>query len=363
MNVLYVRRIDYKVYTGINFVPSETVDCLARRICSELKWPPPILLHLVKLSGKLPSKEEEASAVALMDPSCPLGDVGIVKGGGWLLAQLEGVDSRPTSVLDATTTMLKKISLLKDTLSAKIDEGQEKLLGMIQAVAYNSSHALTLESHTLVKSGAIFKVMESATKPCPLFCGFFVGPTIALTINHDPMFKQALPFSVHATTSAGEKLTFDVIHTNATLDFSVLYCTSARSNKVHFSLQGFSELDPGVEITLVSMSIGNGAALAVAGAVAFPPYSVHKGRITDLDGQFIYYGDVETWAGDSGGALLFKEGCVVGMHLEILGPQDKESSPPSRSSPHYKMCKALCLTHKDVLAAVSEAENTFRVNN
>ena len=64
----------------------------------------------------------------------------------------------------------------------------------------------------------------------------------------------------------------------------------------------------------MTMSIGSGEVLG-----APPQISQHRVNVTglDQDGFFLYDG-ASTWRGDSGGALLFEEGFVVGLHLEVV---------------------------------------------
>ena len=113
-----------------------------------------------------------------------------------------------------------------------------------------------------------------------------------------------------------------------------------------------------------------------------PAYAVHRACITSFDESRILYDGAETWTGDSasGGALLFEEGCAIGMHLDVVETKPSFESDSSASLPiagglkrrthadielhervkklsvasssHGKICVALRLTHRDVLAAV-----------
>lgn len=149
-----------------------------------------------------------------------------------------------------------------------------------------------------------------------------------------------------------------------------------------FSLRGFSELGPGLGIAVVTMGIGSSA------AVGEQAYAVHRASITSCSDAHILYDGAETWAGDSGGALLFfEDGCVVGMRLGVFDakPALDGAAPPSpaaggsgtkrakwaanaaarttealelrsaASSSHGKVCRALRLTHPRVLSAVESA--------
>lgn len=319
-------------------------------------------LGLVAAGGTKPpvSKVTEAIARAEAEPldiSLILGGSAGFDKGAWLVA----VVSKPATIVDSGLLLEKLL-----TLESKLE-----------AVTFSSSHVLTEMSHARVKSGALFKVHEGTATSPPLFCGFFVSPNIALTTNHDSMFTQTLPFSLCATTTAGDCLAFDAIHMDPELDFTVLRCTTQRKSLDHFSLQGCSDLDSGLKIAVVTMSIGSNAAMGTS-----QQYSVHQASITTFDEQFINYDGAETWGGDSGGALLFEEGYVIGMHLEVVNSHKEFSLEPSaqkvrrrkadygaristleknaeiastKSSSHGKSCRALRLTHPNVLAAVETA--------
>ena len=148
-----------------------------------------------------------------------------------------------------------------------------------------------------------------------------------------------------------------------------------------FSLQGFLDVEPGLGIAIVTMGIGSSA------AVGEEAYAVHKASITSVSATHILYDGAETWAGDSGGALLFEDGFVIGMHLEVFDakpaldgalplPAAGAAAKRARraadasartakaleqlsvaSSSHGKVCRALRLTHFRVLSAVESARH------
>jgi hypothetical protein len=249
----------------------------------------------------------------------------------------------------------------------------------IAVISYKASHALSTACQKKLDHGALFRVHDESGEP--LFCGFFVDARVALTISHDKLFERALPFSISGCSSSGSPLSFDVISTDAELDFSVLRLTDGSAPATDFfSLQGFSDLVPGLGIALVMMGIGSSA------AVGEEAYAVHKASITSCSDTHILY-DGETWAGDSGGALLFEDGFVVGMHLEVFDakPERDAASPllargsfgkrrrgaadtaaqvaeelerlSVASSSHGKVRRALRLTHPRVLGAVDRARD------
>ena len=124
---------------------------------------------------------------------------------------------------------------------------------------YAADHALSATSEACVKNGAIFYVVDEARRQ-PLFCGFFVGRRIALTIHHDEMFQQPLPFPLSAVASNGRLLQLQCIATDAKLDYSVLQLVGAES-EAYFDLPAHSSVTPGLSLGLVSMGVWSQFAL------------------------------------------------------------------------------------------------------
>jgi hypothetical protein len=280
----------------------------------------------------------------------------------------------------AIVEALEALSLeLKEEMKREMLELKKGLLAHIALINNNAIHALTKVSKEKLNHGALFRVHDASG--APLVCGFFVDERVALTISHDKLFERGPPISVSGFSASGRRLTFDVVSIDADLDFSVLRlaegCAPAAA---FFSLQGFSDVEPGLGIAIVTMGIGSSAASEEA-------YAVHKASITSVSATHILYDGAETWAGDSGGALLFEDGFVIGMHLEVFDAKpalDGVLSPPAAggatkrtrraadatarttsaleqlsvaSSSHGKVCRALRLTHSRVLSAVESARH------
>jgi hypothetical protein len=239
----------------------------------------------------------------------------------------------------------------------------EALQQQIALTSYAATHALSKMSEQRVKGGALFYVIDGKPRT-PLFCGVFVGPRVALTINHGDMFKRSLPFSLDAVASNGRLLRLECVTTNTQLDYSVLRLLGDSDSDAFFDLPSHSSVDSGVSLGLVSMGVGVGAHHSMA-----PTYSVHAVTVTTYTpgDAFFCYDGAATWAGDSGAALLFEEGCVVGMHLEVLDDMPEEVVSPSAgargkrsrslrqvgeqldrvsvaSGSHAKVCRALLLS-------------------
>ena len=257
---------------------------------------------------------------------------------------------------------------------------------MLSAVAYNASHVLTKESDARLAGGALFYI-ESAPGEgsAPIFCGFFVSPRIALSISHDEVFaawRKTPSIVLHGRCPALPERVFEfgIVSVDFDKDFSVLRLVGEADAPAFFDVPRFSSVTAGIELGLVTMSIGSSTMLKVG-----PQVSQHRVNVSRIAESHFLYDGASTWRGDSGGALLFEEGCVVGLHLEVVddkpelapvggggGGVKKDSlvklrkdfggiaraldSVSEAASSASKVCRALLLTHKDVLDAIDAAE-------
>ena len=274
-----------------------------------------------------------------------------------------------------------------DTVAYKQSHALSQMGEKIDMVAYKQSHVLSQASQQKVETGALFFITGGGA---PLFCGFFVSPRIALTVNHSDMFNTAAGRAAFATilgccpTLPPRTLEFELVSTDDVFDFSVLRLKAGQEDApAFFDIPSYGAVVPGVDLGLVTMNIGSSVALG-----APPQISQHRVSVSglDRDGFFLYDG-ASTWRGDSGGALLFEEGFVVGLHLEVVDDKPTLSSgmPQHRhygskgggtlkalskdvaavsdavervseaASSSSKVCRALLLTHPRVLDAVAAA--------
>ena len=271
--------------------------------------------------------------------------------------------------------VLLELAALKSGQEA-LKSGQEALKMELKLIAHASTHAVTERAQQLISSGAMFYVTNGETGQ-PLFCGFFVSESVALTISHDPMFDNMPPtLCVYGVSSSSppRKLAFDVVSTDKILDFTVLRLRGDPSS-AFFSLQAHADVVGGLDVGLVTMGIGSAQELGAA----TPAVSVQRVSITSVEAAHFTYDGAATWAGDSGAGLLFDEGYVVGMHLEVIDAKPAlkgkrlrgggSGSPTARlaaleldvdrasdaASSHGKICRALLLSHPSVLTATESA--------
>jgi hypothetical protein len=226
--------------------------------------------------------------------------------------------------------VVDRIMMGMSDLSAKVDTVMVK----VDKLAYSSTHSLSQTSSKALADGALFRVLDKEGGT-PLFCGFFTSPTVALTVNHAFMFKATtLPEHVYAISSAGRELVFTVHSTDSRLDFTVLKlapCGGAGSDvpeaaPAHFYLPSSSSVQMGHKLALVTMGIRIAEELRMS-----PTVTQYEVSVANVDDEFFSYsGGGQPFDGDSGAALLFDEGLVVGMHLETV---DAKPPPRDGSSP------------------------------
>jgi hypothetical protein len=187
---------------------------------------------------------------------------------------------------------------------------------------------------------------------------------VALTINHDEMFQIVpLPERVYAVSSAGHKVAFIVHSTNNLLDFTVLKLAPrggagsdvSETAPAHFNLPTFSDVQMGHKLALVTMGIRLGEELNRS-----PIVTQYEVSVACVDGAIISYsGGGQPFDGDSGAALLFDEGLVVGMHLETVDakPPPRDGSSPVSGSKRLRSVKPTFESLSKELDSVSEASS------
>ena len=139
---------------------------------------------------------------------------------------------------------------LKESLNKRFDELADA----------TTDHAFTESSKRKISDGAMFTVYVIERGDVNhLFCGFFVSPRIALTVNHDNMFSVRPLELVRAIDTQQRRLTFFVESTDSTLDFTVLRLDDGCADSgAWFSLPTFASVQADTNLGLVTMRIGPG---------------------------------------------------------------------------------------------------------
>ena len=230
---------DDEVYAEVAILPGDTVARLAERACAKFGWGVPSQASLFFVDhlpgGDEPSALVEAKATTPSSRRLQSGwtlERAGVEPKSWLLARVSlppaaaGAScathdvgcphpplpcarsynhSRPPpashaggagavgGVIDEIVEQLGALQLemRESWLELKLQLSAVKK--QIAVIGYNASHALTAASQVKLNRGALFRVHDKAGEP--LFCGFFVDERVALTINHDELFKREPPFS------------------------------------------------------------------------------------------------------------------------------------------------------------------------
>lgn len=271
-------------------------------------------------------------------------------------------------------------------LDSKVDKLDTKVEGLdskITVAMYAATNVLSAEATAKVNAGAVFYIMNPDTL-APVCCGFFASSRVALTINHDPIFKRAIPFDVPAIDAAGNELTLRVMSTNEAYDFTILRVVGDE-RPAFFSVPSEAEVGQGNPLGLVSMGIassartrtadaedaaeaaradtgavasaaGTGAAAAPATKLSTSFHEVIVASTTAI--HIVYDGRATTWPADSGALILMHEGTPVAIHLEVFDDRDDEPVGSKRrrvamstafvhkaaSGSQSRVCRALRLT-------------------
>ena len=197
---------------------------------------------------------------------------------------------------------------------ARPDVG-DAVLAKLEDMFYEFSHPISKAADALLARGALFYVTHETTGRA-LFNGFFVGKRVALTINHDQLFRASPYPTIHAVSSSTPptELTFKVFHTDSILDFTVLILEDRHLDAPHFDIGKITE--SGVDVGLVNMGIG----FHNVDKDARPPLAItkHKVHVNRLGTHHLYFSNTETFGGDSLSPILLMKRNVVAMHLEVI---------------------------------------------
>ena len=329
--VIYIKRSCTGTFTLLEAFERDTVARLVECACTKFShWgvaADEVVLYNVTKAGKAPTILEMDAAL-LREPLSPfdsLAEAGIVTG-SCLLARILS----PTPLVTAASgggpgADLTEIFARLELVDKKVELSQAEIRSKLELVAYQSTHLLTKTSEEKLQKGALFFI-QTGRSGGAMFCGFFVTERIALTINHDTIFSEGQTPSIifgHSSSTPARELQFELFSTNADLDFSVLKLKAGQPDAAaFFSLQTFDSVTGGLNLGLVTMSIGISAALEGG-----PCVSQHRVTVISCDDKYICYDGASTWRGDSGGALLFEEGYVVGLHLKVIDDKPELEQP------------------------------------
>ena len=161
--------------------------------------------------------------------------------------------------------------------------------------------------------GAVFYVIDTNRKP--IGTGFFVSPTLAVSAAHT--FPDSMKVGTKRTGYFGKpnsgktcRLVVDII--DKANDFVIFEIEAGTEEATKYLDPAPVSLDAGDEVILVAYQIGIHEELKELGKV--PSIGVFPAAVAKAhDRHFAYI--APSFAGDSGGAIIFRGGQAAGMHI------------------------------------------------
>lgn len=179
-------------------------------------------------------------------------------------------------------------------------------------------------------SSVLFYVLDKSSLS-PAGCGFFISPTLALTVSHARVSCCDVD-EIKGRSFDGVDLTLAIRHDDgdgdanrvpgkSNLDFMVLEIIRGPSRPKFFpitTLRSPASLVGNKHVALLAGGIAMADELATAERGPLVPLSLTVTPVSVSNSgarHFVYYSS--SWDGDSGGCLFFNgDGAVVGIHLE-----------------------------------------------
>lgn len=161
--------------------------------------------------------------------------------------------------------------------------------------------------------GAVFYVIDTNRKP--IGTGFFVSPTLAVSAAH--IFPDAMVVGTKRTGYFGKpnngktcRLVVDFI--DKANDFVVFEIEAGTEEATKYLDPAPVSLDAGDEVILVAYQIGIHEELKELGKE--PSIGVFRAAVAKAHDRHFAY-SAPSFAGDSGGAIIFRGGQATGMHI------------------------------------------------
>ena len=162
--------------------------------------------------------------------------------------------------------------------------------------------------------------VAAAVTPVPVCCGFFVSPTVALTVSHNVLSRCLSESNTIAGRSlSGVDLSFSILSEDTALDFMVLRVL-ARTEIDHFKVTARDSCTPllgAQRVSLLACGIAMADETRVGGSAQLPlSLTTLPASITHMGTRHFSY-DASTNDGNSGACLFFgQDSSVIGLHLE-----------------------------------------------
>ncbi|RLN57783.1 hypothetical protein BBJ28_00004900 [Nothophytophthora sp. Chile5] len=208
----------------------------------------------------------------------------------------------------------KKDANLDETLSIGSGNGTSDvtLRSIILEFAVAPNYFILPEARKKVAE-AVFVIVEKDENHAGIGMGVFFSPTLAVTCDRN-LTEQHTVGSLVRLALKEEMANVEVVARNSELDFAILKSSEPRSFIAPWSGSP-DDLESRYDLVLAPFRLGIGEYQApYSGKLGFAPaacIAVSRHR------RHIVY-SCPTYAGDSGAALIVKDGYLVGIHLETI---------------------------------------------
>ncbi|CAK4296009.1 unnamed protein product [Aphanomyces euteiches] len=200
-------------------------------------------------------------------------------------------------------------------------EGKIYVLVVVPAHSAVPSYFILPETRDSV-ANAVFKIVDENEDEEyeDIGMGVFFSPTLAVTCDHNLASKHTIGSMVTLAMRNEVMDAVEVVARNSTLDFAILKASEPKSFIAPWNGSPNS-LESRYDLVLASFRIGIDEYQApYKGKLGFAPaaciaISHHK--------RHIMY-SCPTYAGDSGAALIVKDGFLIGIHLETINALREE---------------------------------------
>ncbi|RLN02691.1 hypothetical protein BBJ28_00016351 [Nothophytophthora sp. Chile5] len=192
------------------------------------------------------------------------------------------------------------------------DENETLIVQVPQRTASVPSYFILPETREKVAK-AVFVIVEEDRDRAGIRLGVFFSPTLAVTCAHNLTEQQRVGSLVYLALKE-EMANVEVVARNSELDFAILKSSEPRSFIAPWSGSP-DDLESRCDLVLASFRLGIDEYRApYSGKLGFAPAACIS--ISRRKRHLVY--SCPTYAGDSGAALIVKDGYLVGIHLETI---------------------------------------------
>jgi hypothetical protein len=219
-----------------------------------------------------------------------------------------------SALLLALIALLYRLGTRQSLVLARL-EAMERAAGAVERAVEEARYDIPPARRAAIE-GSIIAVVRGGVEAG---VAFFISPTRALTVAHNLRTSSGRHQRAASCVrcSDGARLSFDVAHCNAALDFAVLELRQGQPTSQHFLTvpreAGVSASERGVFLVTCNIRMA-----AEAPDVASLGVAWHHARVVKQHARSFLYDSV-AFDGDTGGAIVVaRTGAVIGLHKELV---------------------------------------------